>query len=81
MIVEDKWNLLKKILYSNYSNKYEIARDFVKTYDLNTNKLGDFILEEILSTLNSYVALKNNGRLFIIKRYCKISDKSNKLLR
>jgi spatacsin len=61
MLNENEWNLLKMILYSNHSNKFEIAREFVKTYDLNKARLSDFILEEILSTLNAYAQMNRNS--------------------
>jgi spatacsin len=60
MLNENEWNLLKMILYSSHSNKFEIAREFVKIYDLNMARLGDFILEEILNTLNAYVQMSRS---------------------
>ena len=52
---ENEWTLLKMILYSNSSQKYEIAKQFAKAYDLNQLKLTDFLLEEVLNTLKAYI--------------------------
>jgi hypothetical protein len=63
LLQENEWHLFKSILYTNYSNKYEIACEFVRTYDLNEKRLRDFVLDELISTFNSHygVSRKNSG--------------------
>lgn len=60
---ENEWGLLKVILYSNQSNKFELARQFVKSYDLNQGQLCDFMLREVLNTLNAYVEINKNSKI------------------
>ena len=62
---ENEWNLLKTVLYSSNQNKFEMARQFVKIYDLNQNQLCDFMLKELLNTLNYYVEASKNGNSII----------------
>jgi hypothetical protein len=64
MLSENEWNLLKMILYSTHPSKFEIAREFVKTYDLNMARLCDFVLEELLNTLNAFISLNKNCKNF-----------------
>ena len=63
MLKENEWNLFKSVLYTNYSNKFEIAREFVASYDLNEKRLREFVLEELLLTFNAHygIAAKNAG--------------------
>lgn len=63
---ENEWSLLKVILYSNEVNKFELARQFVKSYDLNQSQLCDFMLKEVLNTLNSYVEINKNSKIILI---------------
>lgn len=60
IINENEWTLLKMILYIDYSNKYDIAQEFVVAYELNQKKLCEFLLEELLNTLNQYVIISKN---------------------
>lgn len=60
-MTENEWNLLKLILYSSNSNKFEIAKEFVKIYDLKPKRVSEFILEELLLTLRDYVAANKNS--------------------
>jgi len=67
LLAENEWKLLRNILYNTSSlEKFEMARKFAKTYDLNQNVLCDFMLKEVLATLEAYVesrqdTLSNNN--------------------
>lgn len=52
---ENEWNLLKRILYTSSLNKFELARHFVKVYDLDETLLCDFMLENVEKTLTAHV--------------------------
>lgn len=63
LLQENEWHLFKSILYANYSNKFEIACEFVRTYDLNEKRLRDFVLDELIVTFYSHFGAnrKNSG--------------------
>jgi len=63
LIRENEWVILKKILYTNSSKKFDLARQFVKAYDLNYKSLCDFLYEELLLSLKLHVSLNRNGKL------------------
>ncbi len=61
LLTENEWTLLRAILYSGSSpDKFEMARKFAKIYDLNQNVLCDFMLKEVLATLEAYVEINQN---------------------
>ncbi|CAF0723942.1 unnamed protein product [Brachionus calyciflorus] len=60
LLQENQWILFKNLLYSQYSDRFTIAKEFVKTYDLNMNTLADFILNEFLLNLKNSRDLNSN---------------------
>lgn len=62
LIRENEWVILKKILYTSSSKRFDLARQFVKAYDLNCKSLCDFLYEELLLTLKLHVSLNRNGK-------------------
>ena len=64
LLQENEWHLFKAILYTNFSNKYEIACEFVKTYDLDEKQLRDFVLDEVLLTFNTHFGANNKSSTF-----------------
>lgn len=62
MLNENEWTLLKMILYSTSNQKYDIAKQFVKAYDLNQLKLTDFLLDEVLNTLKAYIGQNKSSK-------------------
>lgn len=60
LLNENEWNLFKMILYSNLSNKFEFAREFVSIYDMNLIRISEFVLEELLNTLNFFTGMNKN---------------------
>lgn len=66
LLNEDEWTLFKMVLYSSYSNRFKVAKEFVKTYELNPKLLCDFILKELLITLNSMTMINKNSKFKII---------------
>lgn len=55
LLGENEWTLLHAVLNSDDCNKFELARRFVKIYDLDQKELCDFMLREVLATLDLYV--------------------------
>lgn len=53
LLNENQWIILKNLLYSQNKNKFSVAKEFVKIYDLNKSVLADFVLNEFLLNLRS----------------------------
>ena len=60
---ENEWNLLKRVLYSNSPNKFDLARKLVKVYDLDEASLCEFMLEQVQATLNAHCELIKTNTL------------------
>ncbi len=61
---ENEWNILKKVICSFIPNKYDLAKQIVNIYDIENNTLCDFMIDQVMLTLNAHVeSIKNNTNL------------------
>ncbi len=64
LIRENEWIILRKILHTKSSKKFDLARQFVKAYDLNTKSLCDFLYEEVFLALKVHISSNRNGEFW-----------------
>lgn len=53
LLNDNQWVIFKNLLYSNNTNKFCVAKDFVTIHDLNKSILADFVLNEFLLNLKT----------------------------